>query len=935
MAAIHGASFSSSSSSTSRRAYDVFLSFRGEDTRKNFTGHLYTALRRNGINTFMDNNLRTGEEISLTLLKTIEESKISIIVLSKNYSSSQWCLDELMKILECRKTMGQNVLPLFYGVDPSEVRNQTNSIGEAFVKLEKRFKDNKMKVNGWKTALRDVANLSGMPLGNRNEPDFIHEVIEKVNSILVKKTYFQVAQYPVGIESRVQDVKLLLDMEKNDSTCMVGIFGIGGIGKTTIAKAIYNLIASQFEGSCFLENIRETSSQKGLIHLQNKLLSKILGGSSLMVDNVDQGISLIEQRLHNLRVLLVLDDVDHLVQLEKLAGKGDWFGLGSRIIVTTRDKHLLVAHGVDSTYQVNELNHNEALQLFSWHAFKSDESSENFMELTEDAICYSGGLPLALTVLGSALKGRDILYWKIKLDEYKRIPHGDIQKKLRISFDGLDENAKNIFLDIACFFKEENVEYVTKILDCCGYYSYSGIEELKDKCLITQSYRSLEMHDLLQEMGREIVRQESPKEPGQRSRLWFHEDVRHVLEGNTGTNKVEGILIDLPKQDLIRLSPEAFEKMKMLRMLINRGAHFFEEPNFLSNELRLLDWPEYYGESLPSNFCGQNLSVLRMPYSHLKELEAVQHFQNLTFMDFSYCKFLKTIPDVSRIPNLEKLYLIGCKNLLEVHHSVGFLNKLIDLCLIDCSNLRSFPRRLKLRSLEYLLLYGCSKLKNFPKIECQMECLKLMDFKYTRIEDLPSPIGYLVGVKKLYLDGCTNLKNLPDNIQVLQHLEYLSLNGCTGIKELPSSTVYLVRIKGLYLEGCTNLMNLPNGIYRLQHLQDLTLNNCKQLREILELPPHVKYVNAMGCVSLDIFLEEHRRSSLSLGKNVLTESVTSIPRYCPFNSLEYLNLSSTAIVSLPTWFKRFVGLKQLHLEDCKQLREIPELPPNIKFVQLP
>ena len=205
-----------------------------------------------------------------------------------------------------------------------------------------------------------------------------------------------------------------------------------------------------------------------------------------------------------------------------------------------------------------------------------------------------------------------------------------------------------------------------------------------------------------------------------------------------------------------------------------------------------------------------------------------------------------------------------------------------------------------------------------------MECLRLMDFKYTSIDDLPSPIEYLVGVKKLYLEGCTNLKNLPDNIQVLQHFEYLSLNGCIGIKELPSSIEHLVRIKGLYLEGCTNLMNLPNGIYRLQHLQDLNLNNCKQLREILELPPHVKYVNAMGCVSLKIFLEEHRRSSTlqslsTLGKNVQTESDTSIPRYCPFNSLEYLNLSSTAIVSLPSWFKRFVGLKQLHLEDCKQL----------------
>jgi hypothetical protein len=219
----------------------------------------------------------------------------------------------------------------------------------------------------------------------RNEPEFIQEIIEWVNSILVKKTYFQVAQYPVGIESRVQVVKSLLDIEKNDSTCMVGIFGTGGIGKTTLAKAIYNSIASQFEGSCFLENIRETSDQMGgLMSLQNKLLSNILGGgSSLTVDNVDQGVTLIEKRLRSLRVLLVLDDVDKLVQLEKLAGKGYWFGLGSRVIITTRDKDLFRAHGVGSVYQVNELDDNEALQLFSWNAFKSDKPNDDFVELTK------------------------------------------------------------------------------------------------------------------------------------------------------------------------------------------------------------------------------------------------------------------------------------------------------------------------------------------------------------------------------------------------------------------------------------------------------------------------------------------------------------------------------------------------------------------------
>jgi hypothetical protein len=354
-----------------------------------------------------------------------------------------------------------------------------------------------------------------------------------VNLILVKKTSFQVAQYPVGIEFCVQDVKLLLDIENNDHTCMVGIFGTGGIGKTTIAKAIYNSIASQFEGSCFLEDIRETSNQKdGLIRLQNKILSDILGGSSLMVDNVDQGINLIKHRLFCKRVLLVLDDVNHSIQLEKMAGKCDWFGSGSRIVITTRDKCLLTRHQV-LMYEVKGLDQYKALQLFSWHAFNKNRPNPKYFKLAEDAIRYTGGLPLALKVLGSTLKGKDLLYWKSKLDAYKRIPNKDIQKKLRISFDELEENAKNIFLDIACFFKGHYVKDVIEKLNSCGFHSYSGIEELKDKCLITESWGILVMHDLLQEMGREIVRQESPKEPGNRSRLWFHEDVRHVLEENT------------------------------------------------------------------------------------------------------------------------------------------------------------------------------------------------------------------------------------------------------------------------------------------------------------------------------------------------------------------------------------------------------------------
>jgi hypothetical protein len=365
----------------------------------------------------------------------------------------------------------------------------------------------------------------------RNGSKFVNQIAQVV-SRTINRTYLYVAKHPVGIESRVEDINVLLSIGMTEIR-MVGIFGVGGIGKTTIAKAIYNLIAYQFEYSCFLANVRETSMQEcGIIQLQEKLLFEILG-ISLKVGNVHRGINVIKERLCCKRVLLVLDDVDQIVQLETLAGGCDWFGLGSRIIITTRDKHLLTKHKVDLTYKVKKLDHNEALQLFSWNAFKSDKPKDDFVELTKHAIRYAGGLPLALTVLGSDLYGRDIHHWKSALEKYKRIPEKNIQEKLKISYDGLDESEKNIFLDLACFFKGEHVEYVIKILDSCGFFPYIGITVLMDKSLITiDESNALVMHDLLQEMGREIVRQESPKEPGKRSRLWFHEDVRYVLEEN-------------------------------------------------------------------------------------------------------------------------------------------------------------------------------------------------------------------------------------------------------------------------------------------------------------------------------------------------------------------------------------------------------------------
>ena len=156
---------SSSSSSTAQWKYDVFLSFKGDDTRNKLMGHLYEALIQKGIATFKDDEkLEKGKPIRPELLEAIKESKFAIVILSENYASSTWCLDELAKIIHCKEEMGMTVLPVFHYVDPLNVQKQMETFAQAFVKHEE--KENKERMEEWRDALRQVGNLAGWHLKN-------------------------------------------------------------------------------------------------------------------------------------------------------------------------------------------------------------------------------------------------------------------------------------------------------------------------------------------------------------------------------------------------------------------------------------------------------------------------------------------------------------------------------------------------------------------------------------------------------------------------------------------------------------------------------------------------------------------------------------------------------------------------------------------------
>ena len=375
---------------------------------------------------------------------------------------------------------------------------------------------------------------------DRSEYKFIEHIIGEIGILIPKSVH--VGENIVGIDENLKQVKVLIDA-KSDGVSMVGIYGIGGIGKTTIAKVIYNDMLDQFKHHSFLENVREGSKDDhGLFQLQEKLLRDILMDKTMKLHNVDEGIKMIKSKCYLVKVLIVLDDVDCPRKLKFLADSPEWFGGGSIIIVTTRNKRCLDVNKAYSSYEAKGLEKNKALELFSWNAFQQNHPIDNYVDLCNRVLHHAKGLPLALVLLGSFLFQRGKEEWESTLDRLKTIPIDDIQKVLRISYDGVDDRCKKVFLDIACFFKDWGEKTVTRILEGCRFHPKIELKVLDERCLISISDGFVRMHDSLQEMGWAIVREKYPENPREWSRLWEYEDIKSVLTKNMVREKYINIL---------------------------------------------------------------------------------------------------------------------------------------------------------------------------------------------------------------------------------------------------------------------------------------------------------------------------------------------------------------------------------------------------------
>ncbi|XP_056161876.1 disease resistance protein RPV1-like [Syzygium oleosum] len=911
---------SSSRDDGSGRGYEVFLSFRGPETRLTIADCLYNDMIRVGIRAFKDNEeLRFGEEIEGGLLQAINDSRIYIPIFSKDYASSKWCLRELARIAELSRDNDEKViLPIFYDVDADDVKLKTELYRKALQKHESN--SGKDLAKKWEEALREVARIRGRNLKDHGLDELKNLTVKEVSSLLwTRRT--DVPDHLVGIKGPMDDIMKKLDLGALDVRFIV-IHGMGGIGKTTLADVVFRQISPQFQGHCcFIKDVRTHD----IINLQKKLLFDILNPSCINLSFVDEGADMIKTRFHDKKVLIVLDDIDNRDQIMRLAGEPNWFGGGSRIIITTRNIEFLVMEGEDenvqasrggqfSFYDMPEMNSHNALKLFCERALGCAEPPADYIDISNKLVNVLGRLPLALDVVGSTLRGKCHRTWEAVLCKLKKVMNEDVKKKLMISYEALDSCQQQIFLDIACFFINQEKITAIKYWDAVfGYPTEIEVKILTRMSLIKiMDYDKLWMHDQLRDLGRDVVRSESCNILLRGSRLWSPKDAFHAVQRKKLTENIVALNLGIHEPDATyRFKRKEFAMLVNLRFL--QLDHGSLEGNFkdLFSELRWLSWSNCPLEFRATNLGMKNLAVLKLSGNNITMISrhtfVAKQLKVLKLVD---CWSLTKTPPFSTISKLEILILTRCTKLRMIDESIGNLQHLNQL-KIEYTDIESLPESIgSLQSITKLIIYS------------------------QRLSVLPYSIGNLVKLKHLILT-CHELRKLPDSIGQLESLLELNVTW-TSIRELPYSIGNLERLKFFMIPSC-GLEKLPDSIGRLHSLVKLVLKESNirilpdcigNLKNLKVLDLNRSYISELPkTIGMLENLEELHASSTHLEGEIPSEIGA-------LSSLKILNLSFSRFSGLPTTINQLTNLQTLDLRECHSIRQLPELPKSLTVLRL-
>ncbi|CAN1811871.1 Disease resistance protein L6 [Linum perenne] len=912
--------------------YEVFLSFRGPDVRTHFADFLYGFLDHSKIRTFFDDvELRKGKELAPALVKAIEESKIFIPILSPEYASSKWCLLELARMVECWKQgNGHIILPIFYMMYPKDVRHQEGSYKKAF-QLHS-WKHDIETINKWKEALKKVGELKGWSIKKSDgQGAIIRQVFSCIRSHLMRN-YLLVTEQLVSIGPHVQQVMKLL----NKGVMVVGIAGMGGLGKTTIAMAVRDEVYMKFDYCFFLRDVRETLlGTSGIVALQKQLISTFPGHYE-NVEDASQGICIIKDRVCNHKTLIIIDDADKGFEFKEIFGNLEDFSSESRFIITTRNQNVLtsVQHEL---YIPDELSCDYSLQLFSRHAFGLDYPPDDYVTLSQEFVEVATGLPLSLKVIGSSLIRKNQKFWEAKLKQLKRIPVDQVQERLMISYLDLKHEERQIFLDIACNFIGERKTMPFYMWNDCDFDPEIVVDDLILKSLIKiNDENEFSMHDCIRDLGRAIVREENHQYPWRRSRIWSNEDALEMLINGEGTDRLEILKVRI-QDTTFKLTDRQFEKMSGLRHLEVYFGEFEGSFKKIFPNIRWLKLRNCF--SMPIDLNMKKLVHFHLLDCHVRDdwsgWEIIKEAHKLKVVHLEHCSGLEKAPDLSWCGDLELLNIEACVNMSGELH-VGYLEKLKVLKLVDTMITELTGDIGMLQNLQeiHLKKYDQLKLKEFPALPTSLKRLYLSSPRISNLLDLenleelsitnckyrfPGDIWKLSKLKTLNLSRfrCKSLLEEDDEEDLPSSLNKLEISNSNKLDRLPDLT---------NLSNLTRLVLIKTGVSEIVGLKGL------RMLEIFEIREAPNLINLDGLEHL-MLLKELSLPFLDLSslRNLQKLSISGIDRLSELKGLETLELLECLTITNCTSLGKLSSLsglknlKKLEINACFHLNDLTGL----------
>ncbi|XP_024366063.1 uncharacterized protein [Physcomitrium patens] len=883
--------------------YDVFICYRGACVKVDFVDHLQEALNLTGFKVYVDSkDISEGEVARNCIAHAIRVAPVCVSVLSKAFAESKFCLEELSLMLSSAKVF----LPCLYDIAPSDLlMPDTGALKHALQKFKQHHGVQKLAL--YQAALRratDVPNwdcemLNGCCL------TIVKRIVSRVQDAVQRKPLGSLCRYEVGLDKREAEV---LDMLRiGPAARVIAVLGPGGVGKSTICKALYEHVSHLFTAVSYVEDVKEKSKHpRGLVRMQQQIIHDLCKLNDVHIDNPRHGQALIKEHLRgSVKVLIILDDIDDCMQVENLM-LPDALGYGSRGIVATRDKTVVAQLGIHDTYEVRELTELEAVELFFWHAFMQQKPPHSFDKIATEVAVACGRIPLEIIVAGAHLCGEiNPSIWGEVLTKLRMIllisdEKVRTQKRLRISYEALPSNEQEIFLDVASVLLGETADTAKRAWNAFGW-SMKTLGHLIDKCLVqVDATGKLRMHDLLRDLGRQTSRVEL-------TRLWMP-DAEIAVKTNF---KSQGLSLLGSKAVF---PAQAFALMKDLRILIVEGAAG-ERFSYFPKNLTMIRWPRMPFYYVPDGIQElDKLAVLNLGSSKIEYL-----FDESADKEISF--------SIGRLRSLQELNCRGCDRLERLPENIGALTRLETINLSLCSALRSIPSSIgALTGLSKLDLSNCLQLQCLPESIGQLTHLReLMMDNCDRLKSLPETIGHMVRLRKLHLSGCSAVVYIPSSLGKLSNLQELSLS-TKALSNLPNCLESLTGLRHFELFDISSNTNI-DFVYCFKYLHELYLSKIEKpsecITELCELKKLFLSLSNDVIKLPDYLVQLSRLRELYLHD---CSGLESLP--CCINKLSNLRIldlkNCSKLTGLPNNICLMTHLQKLRLKGCRELKCLPE-----------